>query len=602
MDQMTLLKTGFAFYRFRHKVHALVLLCLFPVWVMAQTVQPAARKNPFDVKTQPRQTYGTKAGNSSAGKTVIDASSSPKNATSTSKANGTKKQSLPVADPQKMRLSTSKTGRDPVYLERADALTFDQLVAPEYQVVTGDVVFRHEGARLFCDSALFYQASNSLLALGNVHMEQGDTLFLYASTLFYDGDTKLAKARDRVRLENRDVTLFTDSLNFDRTANLGYFFDGGLLVDANNDGTSNELSSEYGQYSPKTKEAWFKNEVKLENPNFVMTNQQLYYNTGTEVANIVSATVIVSDSGVIHTSKGWYNTRTEQSHLLNRSFVDSKNRHLIADTLDYNSSTGIGKGYGNVVLIDTLNQVMIRSDYGFSDEKKEYALMANNALLIEHSTKDTLYLHADTLMTCSDSIYRHVSAYYGVRIYRSDLQGVCDSMFYSTQDSVLRLYDQPILWSEQQQLTGDYMELFTKNNKPQTLKVNNSALVIAYGGDSLYNQSSGRDLVATFDSIGKDIVRVDIIGNAETIYLPMEKDGIITGLNRLEGSSLTMYRKEGELEKLVVWPSPKGTFYPLEKLPPEKRYLDQFKWLEHIRPLDPGDVFRVAKVSERANR
>jgi lipopolysaccharide export system protein LptA len=596
MDQMNLLKNRTIFYRNRHKIQLMVFLCLFPVWVLAQTAQPAkptARKNPFDVKTQPKQSYDKK---------VIESTTSPKNATTSPKAPVTDKKSVPVADPQKMRLSTPKTGRDPVYLERAATLSFDKDMGPDYQVVSGDVVFRHEGARLFCDSAFFYPSTNSLLAMGNAHMEQGDTLFLYAATLFYEGDTKLAKARERVRLENRDVTLFTDSLNFDRAANLGYFFDGGLLVDANEDGTSNELSSEYGQYNTKTKEAWFKNEVKLVNPKFVMTNEQLYYNTGTEIASIVSATKIVSDSGEIHTSKGWYNTRTEQSHLLNRSYVNTKNRHLVADTLDYNSNSGIGIGFGRVVLIDTLNQVILRSDYGYSDEKKAYSLMARNALLIEHSSKDTLYLHADTLMTNEDSIYRQVRAFYGVRIYRSDLQGVCDSLFYSTRDSVLRLFSDPILWSEQQQLTGKSMELFTKNNKPHTLKVDGSALVVAFSADSLYNQSSGRDLVAVFDSIGKEIVRVDINGNAETIYLPAEKNGVVTGLNRLEGSSLTMYRKDGDLEKLVVWPSPKGTFYPLEKLPPEKRYLDQFKWFEYIRPIDPLDVFRKVSILENSRR
>lgn len=593
MDKITFLRLGCIFRGYRHKIHTMVLLCLFPVWVLAQSAQPTTRKNPFDVKTQPKQTYGTK---------VIDATASPKNATATPKKTVPEKQQVPVADPQKMRLSTPKATRDPVYLEQAATLSFDKSMGPDYQVVSGNVIFRHEGARLFCDSAFFYQSTNSLLALGNVHMEQGDTLFLYAATMFYDGDAKLAKARDRVRLENRDVTLFTDSLNYDRVASMGYFFDGGLLVDANEDGTSNELSSEYGQYGTKTKEAWFKNDVMLVNPNFVMTNQQLFYNTGTEIASIVSATKIVSDSGEIHTSKGWYNTRSEQSHLLNRSYVNTTNRHLVADTLDYNSQTGIGVGLGRVVLIDTLNQIIIRSDYGYSDEKTAYALMAQNALLIEHSTKDTLYLHADTLITSEDSIYRHVSAYYGVRIYRSDLQGVCDSMFYSTADSVLRLFSKPILWSEKQQLSGKSMELHTKNNRPHTLKVNSSALVIAYGSDSLYNQSSGRDLVAVFDSIGKEIVRVDINGNAETIYLPVEKDGVVTGLNRLEGSSLTMYRKDGELEKLVVWPSPKGTFYPLDKLPPEKRFLEQFRWYDYIRPLDPADVFRVASVLDNPNR
>lgn len=602
MDQMTFLNTGFIFRGYRHKIHAMVFLCLFPVWVLAQSAHPSIRKNPFDIKTQPRQTYGNKAGNATSGKTVIDATHSTTNTAKNKKTSVASKKQIPIADPKKMRLSAPRVRRDPVYLERASTLSFDKVLGPDYQLVSGDVVFRHEGARLFCDSAFFYPSTNSLLAMGNVHMEQGDTLFLYAATMYYDGDAKLAKARDKVRMENRNVTLFTDSLNYDRVTNMGYFFDGGLLVDANKDGTSNELSSEYGQYSPKTKEAWFKNEVKLVNPNFVMTNDQLFYNTGTELASIVSATKIVSDSGEIHTTNGWYNTRSEQSHLLNRSYVDTQNRHLIADTLDYNSKTSVGIGHGRVILVDTLNSATIHSDYGYSDQKKGYALMARNALLIEHSTKDTLFLHADTLMTCSDSVFRQVKAYYGVRFYRSDLQGVCDSMFYSTKDSVLRLFSQPILWSEQQQLTGKSMELHTKYNKPETLKVNSSALVIAFAKDSLYNQSSGRELVALFDSIGKDIIRVDINGNAETVYLPLEKDGSVMGLNRLEGGSLTMYRKDGALEKLVVWPKPKGAFYPLAKLPPEKRYLDQFKWYEDIRPTDPGDVFRVAEVPGKSNK
>ncbi len=585
---------------FVSKWFVMVFLCLFPIGVLAQSTTPA-RKNPFDIKTQPKQTYGTKVGKSSSDKTVIDGSSSTRS-TSPKRSKRVSKQEVPVADPKKMRLANTRTSRDPVYLEHAASLSFDKAMGPDYQLVSGDVVFRHEGARLYCDSAFFYQATNSLLALGNVHMEQGDTLFLYAATMFYDGNAKLAKAREMVRLENRDVTLFTDSLNYDRVANMGYFFDGGLLVDANKDGTSNELSSEYGQYSPKTKEAWFKNDVKLVNPKFVMTNQQLFYNTGTEIASIESPTKIVSDSGEIHTSKGWYNTRTEQSHLLNRSYVNTKNRHLVADTLDYNSRTGVGIGNGRVVLIDTLNQVTIRSDYGFSDEKKQYALMSGNALLIEHSSKDTLYLHADTLMTCADSIYREVRAYYGVRFFRTDLQGLCDSMFYSTRDSVLRLYERPVLWSEQQQLSGQTMELYTKNSIPQKLKVIRSALVIAYGSDSLYNQSAGRDLVALFDSTGKDVIKVDIIGNAETVYIPTEEDGTIMGLNRLEGSSLTMYRENGELQKLVVWPKPKGTFYPLDKLPADKKYLDQFKWYESLRPVNPADVFRDVKIDESENR
>jgi hypothetical protein len=217
--------------------------------------------------------------------------------------------------------------------------------------------------------------------------------------------------------------------------------------------------------------------------------------------------------------------------------------------------------------------------------------------MIEHSSNDTLYLHADTLLTVKDSIYQTVKAFHGVRFYRSDLQGLCDSMFYSTKDSILYLTGTPVIWSEEQQLTGEEMFLHTKSNKPERLRVEKSALVIAWERDSLYNQSSGKNLVAFFDSLSNEVTRVEISGNAETIYLPIDEDNLVMGLNRLEGSYLTLYRKEGKLEKLLVWPQPKGTFYPLDKLPAEKTYLERFKWHGDARPKDPEDVFRSVSIT-----
>jgi len=565
-----------AIRQIRHKLQVTCFLCLFPALLQAQVMEQLPKKTTketaFEIKPFTKKT-------ANKAKTRIQ-----------------DKSVLPVANVEVMRKPDDKSKRDPVYLEHALALSFDKEKGPDYQLVTGDVCFRHDSARLYCDSAFFYQSTNSLLALGNVHMEQGDTLFLYGAWMYYDGNNKLVKVRENVRLENRDVTLFTDSLNYDRIADIGYFFDGGLLVDENKDGT-NELSSEYGQYNTKTKEAWFKNDVKLVNPNFVMTTQQLFYNTATEIASIVSATEVVSDSGYIYTTKGWYNTRTEQSHLLNRSYVTSDNRRLTADTLNYNRLTGVGVSYGRVVIEDSLQQVTLKGDYAYSVDTNDYALLTKHALLIEHSSKDTLYLHADTLSTIRDSIYNTVRAFYGVRFYRSDLQGICDSMFYSTRDSVLRLYNQPVIWSEEQQLTGNFMELFTKNNRPDVLRVEKSAMVIVLERDSLYNQSSGKELKAFFDS--SDVVRVEISGNAETVYLPLDKENLIVGLNRLEGSSLTIFRKNGEMEKLLIWPEPKGKFYPLDKLTADQCYLKNFSWYGEARPTDSADVFRKVVINNK---
>jgi lipopolysaccharide export system protein LptA len=476
-----------------------------------------------------------------------------------------------------------------VYMEHADDLFFDGFLHPDYQVLVGNVRFRHEGAKLFSDSAHYYPKTNSLICFGNVHMEQGDTLFLYGAWLFYDGTTKLAQVREKVRMENRNVTLFTDSLNYDRVTNLGYFFDGGLLVDG-----KNELSSEYGQYSSETKLAHFKNDVKLVNPKFVLTNKELVYNTNTHVANIAVPTDIVSDRTYIYTTKGNYNTTTDKSVLYNRSYIISDHRRLTGDTVFYDSRNSVGEAYGNVVLIDTFQHITLIGGYGYSAEKNGLGLMARQPLLMEHSGKDTLWLHGDTLITKQDSIFKNISAYHGVRFYRNDFQGMCDSLFYSTKDSVLSFYKEPVLWSDNQQVTGEFIQMHTKSNKPDWLHIQRSAMLIEQVTDSLFNQTAGKDLKAYFDSGQVD--KVEIRGNAETVYMPLDEHNLIMGLNHLEGSSLDLYREDEKVKKIRVWPKPTGKFYPLNLLEPSARLLSNFAWYEDGRPVSPEDIYRVYKL------
>ena len=610
---------------------------------------------------------------------------------------------LPLTESTINFVRRTNVSKNQIYLIHADELSFDQFIGPDYQVFKGDVQFSHEGALMFCDSAHLYQASNSLFAFGNVHMEQGDTLFLYGAWMFYDGFSKLAKVRENVRLENNGATLFTDSLNFDRVTNIGYFFDGGLLVDS-----TNELSSQYGQYSTDTKHAEFKNDVKLTNPNFVLTTKQLNYNTETKIADIVSPTEIVSDSGYIYSTEGWYNTITDESRLLNRSYAISDKKRLTADTLFYNSTKGIGEGFGGVILEDSTSQITLKGDYGYNDEVKDSALLTKNALFIDHSTEDTLYLHADTLisykitifgtpknivdslkndsvkleksvklpksiiaknetdsfqldsinikdkksltvldslqsdsikindqMTLSsldslqvdsigikskdnktlselnlitigkdsiksgkesikivkDSVFSAIKAFKGVRFYRKDIQGICDTLNYSDRDSVMNMINEPVIWAEKQQLSGESMKLYTYNSKPKMLHVINSAIAVAYEVDSFYNQLSGKELKAFFDS--SEVVRVELDGNAEAIFLPRDDKDVIMGFNRMEGSSMTIFRKDGKMEKMILWPQPKGKFYPLGKLDPQAKFLRNFEWLEPQRPKNPDDVLSV---------
>lgn len=249
---------------------------------------------------------------------------------------------------------TLKQKKTKVYLEHANTLSFDKEVMADAQVLNGDVCFRHDSSYMYCDSAYFFEKTNSLEAFSNVRMEQGDTLFVYGDYLFYDGNAQIAYLRNNVRMENRQVTLFTDSLNYERIANIGYYFDGGLIVDS-----LNELSSFYGQYSPATKLAIFNDSVRLENPNFTLYSDTLHYNTDTKLSTILGPSVIVSDSGVIHSSLGWYNTIDNTAMLLDRSEITSGNKILIGDSIAYDRDAGFGEVFGSMSIEDTLQNVML---------------------------------------------------------------------------------------------------------------------------------------------------------------------------------------------------------------------------------------------------
>jgi lipopolysaccharide export system protein LptA len=487
-----------------------------------------------------------------------------------------------------------------VYLEHANTLSFSKVINPDYKVMIGNVVFRHDSSYMYCDSAYFYELSNSLEAFSNVRMEQGDTLFIYGDWLYYDGNTQLARLRKDIRMINNQVTLYTDSLNYNRMENIGYYFDGGRIVDE-----ENELSSLFGQYSPDTKVAIFNDSVQLVNPQFIMYSDTLHYNTDTKIATILGPSVIESDSGTVYSSKGWYNTNTNVSLLLERSHVVSGNRILIGDSIYYNKDSGFSEVFGNMSLRDTSQMIILEGQYGYYDEKTEYAFATDSARFLEYSQGDTAYLHADTLlMIAIDSTYRELKAYHGVRFYRIDLQGVCDSMIFNTRDSILYMYNDPVVWNDMYQLYGDTILVYMNDSTIDYVHVIQFAFAVQYIDTTYYNQLKGNDMVAYFT--GKSLKQIDVSGNAESIYYTVD-DGSMIGLNQTQSAYLTIWIEENKLERLKLWPTSEGNLIPIPDLLPEQKTLKDFYWFDYLRPVNKDDIYREVKrktgdAPKRSNR
>ena len=497
--------------------------------------------------------------------------------------------SLKAADSLQVMTDTVPPKKTKVYLIHSNTLSFDKAVKPDAQILNGDVCFRHDSSYMYCDSAYFFEQTNSLEAFSNVRMEQGDTLFVYGDYLFYDGNTQVAYLRENVRMENGQVTLFTDSLNYERIPNIGYYFEGGLIVDS-----LNQLSSFYGQYSPETKLAVFNDSVQVENPDFTLYSDTLHYDTESKVATILGPSVIVSDSGTIHTSRGWYDTVNNTSLLLDQSQVESGEKILIGDSIFYNRDTGMGEVYGNMSLIDTAQHVTLQGEYGYYNEQTGYAFATDSARFLEYSQGDTLFLHADTLqMVTVDSVYREIKAYYGVRFYRIDMQGVCDSMQFNTRDSVLYMYTEPVLWNEQYQLYGDTIAIYMNDSTIEYAHVIQFAFAAQHVDSSYYNQLKGNDLKAYFE--GQAVHQIDVAGNAESIFYPLEKDGAKVWMNETKSGFLTIWVKDNKLDKLKIWPSPVGSMTPIPDLKPDQKMLKDFYWFDYLRPKNRDDIYEVVK-------
>lgn len=520
-----------------------------------------------------------------------------------------------------------------VFLENAETLDFDQVRIPDAQVLKGNVRFRHDNALLYCDSAYFYEQSNSLEAFGHVRFVQGDTLFGYSDRMHYDGNAKFARMRSHVKLVDKKTTLTTDSLNYDRTQDLAWYWTGGQIKDQ-----KNILTSKWGQYTSHESQALFKTDVHLENDRFVMDADTLKYNTKSHVADLVGPTTIIYEEETTITSTlGWYNTENEKSMLLNHSLiVHQDGKTMTGDTIFYDKKLGYGQALRNMELVDSAQHITLYGNYGEMYEKKDsvgsHGYATDSALMVDWSdSAKYTYMHADTLYTEEipyrifslrdrdslltlrpnsadsmrmdsimvwqapdtiwvDTAYRQIRAFYGVRMYREDMQAVADSSVYNSRDSIMSLFGKPIAWSDNQQIAADHIDIYFRDSTIDYAHGQGNCIAIQQQTSKYYNQMAGKEMFAYIRD--NELRQVDVNGNAETVFFPKdEKTGDWIGVNKTQSSFVRMYIEDQKIHHVVFTAETTGTMYPIDELSESETHLSQFLWADHLRPNAPGDVF-----------
>lgn len=466
----------------------------------------------------------------------------------------------------------------------ANSIEYDESLGIEAKRLLGDVSIQIDDAIMFCDSAYYFSNERIVDAYNNVHVTQGDTLNLYGDYMKYTSASKLINIRGNVVLIDKDTRLTTDALDYNTDLSTGYYYSGGIITNE-----ENRLTSIKGYYQPKIKTFIFSDSVVITNPDYKILSDSIKYNSIGKMVYFLKPTQIFNEENYIYCEDGDYNTETKIFRITKNAFIQSDGRTLMGDSLYYDNIQGYGNAWSNVQIIDTSMNAILQGHYAEYFKEPQKSFITDSALLIQIFEADTFFVHADTLRSEEDTAgFEHLKAYYKVKLYKSNIQGKCDSVYYSSRDSILEMYYSPVMWSGVNQISAEFIKMYMKDDQIDRMDMTDQAFIISRVDSTKFNQIKGRKMAGYFRD--NEIYRIDVMGNGQTIYFPVDGDEII-GVNKGECSDLKIFLKERKVYRMKYLTKPKATLYPLGQIPMEETILSDFKWLEKYRPLNKMDIF-----------
>ncbi len=469
----------------------------------------------------------------------------------------------------------------------ANSMQMDKDIAPDARRLIGNVSFRHEGAVMYCDSAYFYSERNSLDAYGNVVVNRGDTIFLYAEELFYNGNSKQIKGLYNVRLVDDSTVLYTDTLYYNMHTDIGFFPDDGTIINEND-----TLNSIRGTYYSRENLFLFQDSVEVRTPKYRIYSDTLQYHTNKKKVLFSGPTRMYGDSSYIYCEQGIYYTDVDIAELSVHASLLYKTNSVHADSIYYSKPEDYAETFHSVEIADTVENITIYGNYGKFYLSTEDGFVTDSALLVRIAEDgDSVFVHADTLFSLQDSLKnRMFKAYYYVKIYNQTFQAKCDSMVYLSVDSTIHLYIDPIMWVEENQMTADEIVLYAKHQGIDSVWMKKNAFIVDHEVDDYFNQIKGRDMMNYFRD--NALYAIHVMGNAETVYFPKDEEtAIIEGMNTAESKEMFIFIEDGKIKNIKFDNKPKGTMFPLEDIPEEKIFLRGFIWLNQYRPNTFEEVF-----------
>lgn len=475
-------------------------------------------------------------------------------------------------------------------------LTKDEIQYPGAFIFAKDdkqVQFEHQGANLWCDVAVFYKLENRLKAIGNIRLEQGDSVLMTSGKMDYDGEIKLAKAYENVVLESQtsesgNMTLTTDTLRFDRENQQAYYQDFGTVIDS-----ANTLTSEIGRYFMETKKYQFLDSVHIKNPQYILDSEQLDYYTSSKNAYMYGPSTITGETYKIYCERGYYDTKIESGYGIKNTRIDYNDRIIVGDSVYFDKAREFASATNNITVTDTINNGIIRAHYAEVYKANDSVFATKRAVAISLVEQDSLYTHGDTLMITGVPEARIMRAYNNAKFFKTNMSGKADSIHSEQKTGIVQLITNPVIWNGVNQMTGDSIRILSnvKTEKLDSLKVLNNAFIISLDSISKtgYNQAKGVNLYGKFKE--NELRIVDLDKNTEVIYYMYNSDDELIGINKTIASAIRITMANNDVEELTFKTQPEGDIFPEKELPLEERKLKGFIWRGDEQILTKDDIF-----------
>jgi len=463
---------------------------------------------------------------------------------------------------------------------------------PDVWILYSGVVATHDGMVLKADSAHYNTVENSFTAFRRITITLTDTTFIYGDRLYYDGNSRVLDIwDDTVVLVDGATVLRANHLTYERNEAMAYYNEWGHAISRDR-----HLDSRKGYYNSEAKVFYIYDDVHLSDSSMLLVTDYLRYDTESEIAHFETPTHIYSDSSTIYSELGDYNTDTRFAISYKRSHVDNKGRTIDSDTLYYDELLDYGRAMGNVVIVDSVNEMTCTGRYGETNQAEGFSFVTDSAHVLFIDRGDSLFMHADTIYVTTDdsNSLRTVRAASHVKVFRRDAQAMCDSAFYNAPDSLLSLYHDPVLWYEHYQCTADTIEIKHDSNGVRLAYLRSNCFAVQQADRERFNQLKGRQGVVYFAD-GEPLY-ADVKGNAQMVYYLTEEDDtmgtVLVGVNVGRGTDIRIYFDSTRApSRVVTYDRPDMQTYPVGKLPTEWQRLPDFRWLTARRPRRPAEVF-----------